>query len=73
LASPDLNSIEPPWKTLKDKIRARSHPPTNLDELKHAVREAWDQITPDEINQHILHMEDRVVAVLAENGGHTMY
>ena len=53
-SSPDLNPIEPLWKTLKDEIRARSNPPTNLDELKQAVREAWDQITSNEINCHVL-------------------
>jgi len=54
-------------------IRARLHPPTNLAEFKLAVQEAWDHITPEDINCHIMHMEDRVEAVLAANGGRTMY
>ena len=72
-SSPDLSPIEPLWKTLKDLIRSRPHPPTSLSELKHAVREAWDQITPEHINTYVRHMEERVAAVLAANGGHTMY
>ena len=72
-SSPDLNPIEPLWKTLKDHIRLHPHPPTNLDELKTAVCKAWDQITPEEIDHHVKHMPDRVAAVLAANGSHTMY
>jgi len=73
VSSPDLNPTEPLWKTLKDLIRSRPHPPTNLAKLKLAVCEAWDQITPEDINCHFKHMSDRVAAVLAANGGHTMY
>jgi len=72
-SSPDLNPIEPLWKTLKHLIRSRPHPPTNLFELKAAVREAWDQITPEDINSHVKDMGNRVAAVLASNGGHTLY
>jgi len=72
-SSPNLNLIEPLWKTLKDLIRSCPHPPTNLTELKATVREAWNQITPEDINTHVKHMEDRVTAVLAISSGHTMY
>jgi len=72
-SSPDLNPIEPLWKTLKDLIRSRPHPPTNLSELKAAVREAWDQIRPEDINSHVKDMGNRVIAVLASNDGHTLY
>ena len=72
-SSPDLSPIKPLWKTLKEQIRARPHPPTNLSELKLAVCKAWEDITTEDINSHMHHMEDRVEAVLASNGGHTMY
>jgi hypothetical protein len=72
-SSPDLSPIEPLWHRLKTLIRGRSHPPISLDELKSAVREAWDQITEWDIHAHVKHMKDRVLAVLAVNGGHTKY
>jgi hypothetical protein len=72
-SSPDMNPIEPLWHTLKDIIHARKHVPSNLDELKEAVLEAWEQITIDDINKHVQSMEDRVRALLKAKGGHTRY
>jgi hypothetical protein len=72
-SSPDLSPIKPLWKTLKTYIRARPHLPTNLDGLKAAVREAWDQITETDIDKHVKHMQARVQAVLKANGGHTKF
>jgi transposase len=69
-SSPDLSPIEPLWKTL---IRSRSHIPSNIEELKAAVREAWEQITEHDINCHVKHMEERVQAVLEAKGGHTKW
>lgn len=71
--SPDMSPIEPLWNTLKTLIRARPHPPTSLTELKTAVREAWAEITPRDINVHVRHMNDRIKAVIAAKGGHTKY
>jgi hypothetical protein len=71
--SPDMSPIEPVWNTVKTIIQARSHCPTSMAELKAAVREAWDQLTPQDINAHVKHMEDRVKALLAAKGGHTKY
>ncbi len=56
--SPDMSPIEPLWNTLKTILRARSHPPTSITELKTAVQEAWNQITPRDINAHVKHMGD---------------
>ena len=72
-SSPNLSPIEPLWHRLKTIIRAWSHPPTRLDELKAAVQDAWDQITEEDIEAHVKHMKDRVSAVLKANGGHTKY
>jgi transposase len=71
--SPDLLLIESVWHIMKSKIRAQTHLPTSLKGLKVAVLKAWDDITPDEINAHVKHMEDRVKAVLAAKGGHTRF
>ena len=72
-SSPDLSPIEPLWKTLKTYIRAHPHLPTNLDGLKAAIHEAWDQITETDIDKHVKHMQARVQAVLKVNGGHTKF
>src|ERR1700729_4082437 len=72
-SSPDLSPIEPLWKTLKNYIRARPHLPSSIAELKKAACEAWDQITEEDINAHVNHMNDRVQEVLAARGGHTRY
>lgn len=72
-ASPDLSPIEPLWNRLKTLIRARSHIPSSIEELKTAVRECWEMISTEDIDAHVKHMEDRVKAVLAANGGHTKY
>ena len=69
--SPDLNPIERIWHVLKTIIRRRPHVPSSLEELKQAVREAWDSISVEVINREIDHMTDRVAAVLAARGGHT--
>jgi transposase len=72
-SSPDMNPIEPLWHILKDIIRARTHIPTTLDELKTAVKEAWDQITVEDVDKLVGSMEDRVQALLKAKGGHTQY
>jgi transposase len=73
VSSPDLSPIEPVWKKLKALIRSRPHIPSSLDELKIAVREAWDQITDEDVEAHTKHMGDRVTAVLGAKGGHTKF
>lgn len=69
--SPDISAIEPLWHELKTKIRSRPHIPSNLDELKQAVKEAWESISVEAVNKQIDRMPDCVAAVLAAKGGHT--
>ena len=71
--SPDLSPIEPLWHCLKTLIRECPHIPSSLKELKTAVRECWEMITVEDIDQHVKHMEDRFRAVLKADGGHTKY
>ena len=72
-ASPDVVPIEPLWHNLKEHIRAWSHIPTTLDELKSAVYEAWDQLTVEDVDRHAKTMEEQVRAVLQANRGHMKY
>lgn len=41
----------------------------SYDQLRVAVREAWDSITPDQLNSLIDSMRERCEAVIAARGG----
>jgi hypothetical protein len=72
-SSPDLSPIGPVWLELKRILRSRRHTPTNIEQLKNAVRAAWDGIPIDFINRYIGHMPDRAKAVFAARGGHIRF
>jgi hypothetical protein len=72
-ASPDVNPIEPVWHDLKEFIRAHEHIPTTLEELKEAVKEAWDQVPIAKVNKYVLSMEDQVRAVIKAKSSHTPF
>ena len=72
-SSPDLNPIEPVWHELKKVLHALPHPPTSVDELCHAVRDAWDSLPISDIDKHIDTMQERVQDILAAKGGHTQF
>ena len=72
-SSPDVNPIEPLWHVLKNIIHHRKHPPSSTEELRTAVKEAWDQITDVDVEKHTHTMPERVKAVLDAHGGHTKY
>jgi transposase len=71
--SPDLSPIEPVWHELKKIIRHLRHPPTTVDDLKSAVRAAWDQLDIADIDKYISSMPDRVDAIFRAKGGHTCF
>jgi hypothetical protein len=70
--SPNLIPIELVWHLLKHNLQNCEQQPTNEQELKQAVLEAWDAITAEEIDRQ-MHMESRMQAVIAANGGPTRY
>ena len=72
-ASPNVNPIKPVWHDLKEFIWAHEHIPITLEELKEAVKEAWDQVPIVKVNKYVLSMEDRVRAVIKVKGGHTPF
>lgn len=69
--SPDLNPIEHLWEHLDRKIRQRSI--SNKDDLKKALIEEWNKITPDITRNLVESMPRRMVAVLNSNGKQTKY
>jgi transposase InsO family protein len=71
--SPDLSPIKPVWHELKKIIQHLRHPPTTVDDLKSAVRAAWDQLDVADIDKYISSMPDRVDAIFRAKGGHTCF
>ena len=72
-SSPDLNPIELVWHELKKALRALPHPPTSVDKLCRAVRDAWDSMPISDIDKYIDTMEECVHAILGAKGGHTRF
>ena len=71
--SPDLNPIEHIWGIIKKRIRERPIQPSTTAEMRVAVLEEWDKITPENLYRILATMPDRMAAVIAANGGHTKY
>lgn len=72
--SPDLNPIETVWNLMKDYIqRVYGDKKLSYDQLRKAVREAWDSIPPEELGDLINSMKDRCQAVIDANGMHIPY
>lgn len=71
--SPDLNPIEYVWNLMKDWIA--SHYPTkmNYDQLRIAVKEAWEAVAIEELTDLVRSMKDRCQAVIDARGGHIPY
>ncbi|GFT66515.1 transposable element Tc3 transposase [Trichonephila clavipes] len=71
--SPNLNPIEHVWDMLGRQIAALSHPPSSITELKRALQEAWNRLSPQLIHHIIASMVNRCAACLAVRGDHTPY
>lgn len=69
--SPDLNPIEHLWAILDRKIGDRSF--SKKGELKEAVKKAWNEIKPEEVQKLIESMPRRLSAVIEAKGGATKY
>ena len=75
--SPDLNLIEKVWDQIKDWIGDRYlkdyDRKLSYDQLREAVRAAWDAIPSSFLDQQIDLMQKRCQAVIDAQGGHTPY
>ena len=69
--SPDLNPIEHVWDYLGKRVQERM--PQNLHQLQDILREEWQLIPQEFINNLIGSMRRRIGAVIAADGGHTKY
>jgi len=71
--SPDLNPIEHLWRILEIQIRSRPQLPRNAHELKQALLEEWEKISPNDTAKLVNSMQKRCMAVIEAKGGHTKY
>jgi len=68
-----LNPIEHLWDTLDRRERRRLNPPNNVNELRAALLEEWNNIPQADINKLVLSIGRRYQAVSIAHGGHTRY
>ena len=73
--SPDLNPIEILWFYIKNHIQGRYPHLEELlyETLKQAVREVWDIIGKEMLEELIQSMQARCQAVITANGMYTKY
>lgn len=71
--SPDMNPIEHLWDNLDRRVRRRPIPPANVNGLRIALQEEWNNIPQAEINKLVNSMRNRCAAVVNAHGGHTRY
>lgn len=69
--SPDLNPIENVWNVLKRNIDKRR--PTNMDELRLAIKESWGEIPSNLCHELVESMPRHLNAVIKAKGGPTKY
>ena len=68
--SPDLNPIEHVWDSLDRRLRRRPNPPANVNKLRQALIQEWNNIPQAEVNTLLNSM---CTAVVNSRGGHTCY
>ncbi|GFT10300.1 transposable element Tc3 transposase [Trichonephila clavipes] len=69
----DLNPIDPVWDMLGRQIAALSRPPSSVTELKRALQEAWNRLSPQLIHHLIASMVNNCSACLVVRDDHTPY
>jgi len=71
--SPDLSPIENLWAWMKDRIGERRHRIKNIIQMSVAIREAWDEITPEVLMKLVDSMPKRMDLLQASKGGPIKY
>ena len=69
--SPDLNPIEHLWDNLDTRVRKRQHPPGNVNELRDALLEEWNNIPQAQINNLTHSMRRHCQAISNAGDRHT--
>lgn len=71
--SPDLNPIENLWSILKDRLDARPRRPENLQQLERFLKEEWNKIPTETLQNLVFSMPSRIQAVLQSKGHDCVY
>ena len=65
--------IEHVWDSLDRRLRRRPNPPANVNELRQALIQEWNNIPQAEITTLVYSMCWRCTALINSRGGHTRY
>ncbi|EED17445.1 transposable element tc3 transposase, putative [Talaromyces stipitatus ATCC 10500] len=71
--SPDLNPIEMGWNWMKDFIQANFPDNLNANDLRIALKEAWEALPESFLEELIESMPERCKAIIEAKGGYTRY
>ena len=67
--SPDLSPIEHVWDMMKWELTLSPEPATTIAELQQWVKDAWDNLSQDDIWHLYEHLHVRIHACIAEREG----
>ena len=65
LYSPDINTIEFVWKYLKDYVEKQQ--PKTQEDLESAIRNGWDNVNQELIDNCINHVHERLNEIFESN------
>lgn len=71
--SPDLNPIENLWGIIARRVYANCRQFNSVQELKSAIKDAWDSITLNELQKLVHSMPNRIFETIKNKGGNTKY
>ena len=71
--SPELYPIENVWDMLERRIRQQSPLPSNLQDLKVCVANAWYSLDINALQKHVESIPSRIRAVIRAKGGPIKY
>ena len=71
--SPDMNPIEHVWDFIGRKINQRNPKCQNIDELRTAILQEWQQFPQERLRRLVRSMTRRVTDLHNKRGGYTRY
>jgi hypothetical protein len=70
---PDMNPIEHVWDFIGRKINQRNPKCQNIDELRTAILQEWQQFPQERLRRLVRGMTRRVTELHNKRGGYTRY
>jgi transposase len=71
--SPDLNPIENAWGMLARSVYENGRQYANIEQLKEAIKSAWDNLQLSDLNKLANTMPKRMIEVIKKGGGIIRY